>query len=316
MTSPRSLIRPKGPDALFVGLATLDVLQQVEHVPAANEKVVALAQTAAAGGPATNAAVLHAHLGGTAHLLTGVGTHPLATGITADLRRFGVHLHDRTDNPSGVPTVSTILVTAATGERAVVSTNATAAELVPPSDLDELVRARTAVLLDGHHPALALAAARHAREHGVVTVLDGGSFKPVTQQLLAHVDVAVCSADFHPPGCATATDTLAYLHDHHVPWAAVTDGAHPVRYSGPGGSGTVPVPAVATVVDTLGAGDFFHGAFTHHIAATGGLDQAAFSAALAFAARTAARSTESFGTRDWLARPAEAAAVPHDAGRA
>ncbi len=297
------------PDALFVGLCTLDVIQFVDHVPAANEKLVALAQTVAAGGPATNAAALHARLGGTATLLTVVGSHPLAAGITADLDRFGVRVRDSAAGRTTPPTVSTILVTRATGERAVASTNAGTTTTEPDQlgDLESLVRGRGAVLLDGHHPQLALAVARLARELGVLTILDGGSFKPGTEELLAFIDVAACSADFRPPG-GTATgdplavrDTVAYLHDHHVLWAVVTDGPHPVRFSGPGGSGVVPVPSVE-VVDTLGAGDFFHGALAYRLAAGPGrgLDGVTMRAALEFAARTAARSTTCFGTREWL----------------
>ncbi len=306
MTGPRPRPHPRPtpsrqrPDALFVGLATLDVIQLVEHVPAPDEKLVASAQTVAAGGPAANAAVLHARLGGTAHLLTGVGRHPLAAGITADLARQGVHLHDLAAGQDGTPTVSTILVTRATGERAVASTNAACAALPAPDDPEALLYGRGAVLLDGHHERPALAVAAAARALGIPTVLDGGSFKPVTERLLPSIDIAVCSADFRPPGCATTADTIAYLHDHRVPWAVITGGPRPVRYSGPGVSGTVPVPPVRQVADTLGAGDFFHGALVHRLSAGGDLDAAALRSALAFAAATAARSIASFGTRDWL----------------
>ena len=58
--------------------------------------------------------------------------------------------------------------------------------------------------------------------------------------------------------------------------------------------------SVRQVADTLGAGDFFHGALVHRLSAGGDLDAAALRSALAFAAATAARSIASFGTRDWL----------------
>lgn len=286
--------------ALFAGLCTLDVLQSVEHVPGANEKVTALDQTIAAGGPATNAAVTFAHLGGDAALVTGVGRHPLAEGIRADLDGASVRLKDASADDDRPPPISSILVTAATGDRSVVSRNAAGRVVTPPATLPSMVSGARALLVDGHHPGLVLAAAREARAQGVLCVLDGGSWKAGTASLLPQVDVAICSADFRPPD--TDSDVLEYLLGTGIRWAAVTAGPGPVAWAGPDGrSGTVPVPS-AQVADTLGAGDVFHGAFVYAVMSNGGgvLDEAAFPAALRFAGEVAARSCEKFGTRTWM----------------
>ncbi|WP_127357290.1 PfkB family carbohydrate kinase [Actinacidiphila soli] len=288
------------PNALFVGLCTLDVIQLVDHVPAPNEKLTALAQTIAAGGPATNAAATFSHLGGTATLLTAIGTHPLAAGITADLAALGVTVLDQTPADANPPTVSTIQITAATGERAVASTNAAHRHLTPPDDLAALVAAADFIELDGHHLDLAMPAAQAARRLARPTLLDAGSWKPGTEALLPSIDIALCSADFHPPGTALPSDTLAFLHDHAVPWAAISHGPAPILWSGPNCGGTVPVPALP-VADTLAAGDILHGALTYYLAAGAGpLDPHTFPAALTQAAAIASRSCASFGTRAWL----------------
>jgi sugar/nucleoside kinase (ribokinase family) len=57
---------------LFVGLSTLDIVYRVAAPPGPDEKVQAAGQDLAAGGPATNAAVTFAALGGAATL----GTSP------------------------------------------------------------------------------------------------------------------------------------------------------------------------------------------------------------------------------------------------
>jgi hypothetical protein len=168
------------PSALFVGLCTLDIVQAVARMPGPNEKVTALRQSAAAGGPATNASVAFACLGGRATLLTGAGRHPLADGVRADLDRAGVTLIDVAADDEAPPAVSSILVTEGSGDRSVVSVNAAGRELRPPSGLAALVDDARAVLIDGHHPALALAAARAARARGRLCVLDGGSWKDNT----------------------------------------------------------------------------------------------------------------------------------------
>ena len=64
------------PAGLFVGLVTLDLVQRVDKAPGPNEKVVAFAADIAAGGPATNAAVTFAALGGRATLVTSRGPVP------------------------------------------------------------------------------------------------------------------------------------------------------------------------------------------------------------------------------------------------
>ena len=305
------------PAALFAGLCTFDLIQAIERMPGPNEKVTALRQLTAAGGPATNAAVTFAFLGGQATLLTGIGHHPLAHGIRADLRRVGVRLIDMAEATDSPPPVSSILITEGTSHRAVISLNATSLQLATPPSPEALAGAAQAVLVDGHHPALALAAARAARERGRLCVLDGGSWKPVTADLLPFVDLAVCSADFRPPGEPPGGDVLGDLLERGAGWAVITDGPRPVRWASRahGRQPDISVPATS-VRDTLGAGDIFHGALTYAITAHGpaqdpaqdpGQDPAhgpadvsTLGAALQFAARVAAHSCQTFGTRSWM----------------
>jgi sugar/nucleoside kinase (ribokinase family) len=287
------------PEGLFVGLCTLDVIQLVDHAPGANEKLTARKQVVAAGGPAANAAAAFSHLGGAARLLTAIGSHPLGLGIAADLIRLGVAVSDLAADSVEPPAVSSILVTASSGDRAVASTNATGYRLAPPHNLDALVAACDIVEFDGHHMELAVAAAHAARAAGRPTLLDGGSWKDGTQSLLPLIDVAVCSADFHPPGTSTPTETLRFLREHGVAWSAVSRGGDPIVWEGPDGGGTVDVPLVR-VADTLGAGDVLHGALAHHLAVQGRLTSEGFVEALRGAAAVASRACASFGTRAWM----------------
>ncbi|MEY9988514.1 sugar/nucleoside kinase (ribokinase family) [Streptomyces sp. V4I8] len=287
------------PAGLFVGLCTLDVIQLVDHVPAPDEKLTAREQTVAAGGPATNAAVTFAHLGGAPVLVTAIGSHPLARAVTTDLDRAGVTVSDLAPHAVDPPAVSSIMVTASTGQRAVASTNATAHRLDPPDDLDALVAACDIVQLDGHHMELATSIAQAARAAGRRTVLDAGSWKPGTEDLLRWIDVAVCSADFQPPGTDAPAGVLCFLQEHGVAWTAVTRGERPIEWAGPDGGGIVEVPNLP-VADTLGAGDILHGALTHHLAVRRELTSPAFARALYAASLVASQSCASFGTRAWM----------------
>ncbi|MER7567001.1 PfkB family carbohydrate kinase [Streptomyces sp. NPDC097941] len=296
MHRPTNSRRPEG---LFVGLCTVDVVQLVDHVPGSDEKLTSHQQVVAAGGPAANAAVAFSHLGGAAGLLTGIGSHPLGVAVATELRNLGVRVRDLAADSAEPPAVSSILVTESTGDRAVASTNATGFRLTPPDDLEALVAACDIVEFDGHHMELATATARAARAAGRRTVLDGGSWKPGTEELLPSIDVAVFSADFRPPGTNTPADVLRFLREHGVVWSAVSRGGRPIEWAGPEGTGTVEVPAVR-VADTLGAGDVLHGALTHRLATQGHLTPYDFVEALRAAAGVASRACASFGTRAWL----------------
>ena len=266
---------------------------------AARALVAADLERANLRGPAADAAVVFRHLGGAARLLTAIGSHPLGLGVLADLNRLGVTVSDLAAGSAEPPAVSSILVTAASGQRAVTSTNAVGHRLTPPGDLARSVAACDIVEFDGHHLELAVAAGHAARAVGRPTVFDGGSWKDGTQRLLPYVDVAVCSADFRPPGAAAPADTLRFLREHGVAWAAVSRGAEPLVWEGPGCGGTVDVPRTR-VVDTLGAGDVLHGALTHDLAVRDPLTPDGFADALRGAATVASRACASFGTRAWL----------------
>ena len=197
----RRTARPRRVTALLVccGLATLDVVQVVDRLPAADEKIVARSLDVTFGGPAANAAATAAALGVRTVLVTALGTGPVADLVRSGLAAAGVEVVDLLDGP-GTPAVSTVLVTRGTGERAVVSVNA-----VGVPDLSARARAlgvhadATTLLVDGHHLGAARVLAADAAARGVPVLLDGGSWKPGLDELLAAVDHAVLSADFRLP---------------------------------------------------------------------------------------------------------------------
>jgi len=288
------------------GLVTLDVVQVVDALPAPDEKVVARSLSATFGGPAANAAATAVALGVPTTLVTAVGGGPLADVVRRELATSGVDLVDVAgDDPgAGQPAVSTVLVTRATGERAVVSTNASGfGDLAVGTRGTGLPDAAAflddagpgdVVLLDGHLPGLALAVARRARERGAAVVLDAGSWKPDAAEMIGLCDAVVASADLRPPGVGEegVLDALAALGPRFV---ARTRGPRAVEVLEAGERYEIAVPGPARVVDTLGAGDVVHGAFAARVA-TG----ASWRAALEHAVRVASRSVEHAGARGWI----------------
>ena len=287
----------------------LDVQQTVDRLPGPDEKLVATDLLVASGGPAANAAVTAAALGVSARLLTRIGTSPLGALIRSDLSAHDVGVVDRA-GPNDQPAVSTVLVTRGTGQRAVVSVNATkhgAADPIPGQAagdwLAPLLAGVDAVLVDGHHLDLAVPVGAAARAIGIPVLLDGGSWKPGLELLLAQVDIALISADLRVPDRVVgrngrpADDVLAAVSALGPPVVARSRGPLPIGVLTPDGRAELPVPQVA-VLDTLGAGDVLHGALSAWLAVRGAGD---LLAGLAWAANVAADSCTAPGARGWLA---------------
>jgi len=290
------------PMLVCCGLVTLDVLQVVERLPAPDDKVVATDLTVGFGGPAANAAATAAALGVPTRLVTALGSGQVADLVRSGLLDAGVELVDLLDGLPGTPAVSTVLVTRATGERAVVSVNATGV-----GDLaarvrglaDDPVAGASVLLLDGHHLGAAVALARRARSAGVTVVLDGGSWKQGLDELLALVDHVVLSGDFTLPASLVpdGVDDLGAVAALGPALVARSAGSGPVRYllaDGTRGAVAPPQVPLDEVVDTLGAGDVLHGAYCAELVLgrtpVGALERAVV---------TATESVRHRGARSW-----------------
>ena len=285
-----------------VGLSTVDVVYRVDRIPGPDEKAQADAVEVAAGGPATNAAVTAAALGAEVTLVTAAGAHPLAELIRSDLAERGVVLLDAAPEATGPPPMSAITVAEGTGERTIVSRNAGDAAVGVPGDFERVAAAADVLLTDGHHPALARAAARAARP----LVVDAGSWRPVFGDIVGNAAMVACSAAFRHPAAESggAGGTARALLAAGVRHVAVTDGPRPVRWWSGDRSGEVAVPPVRAA-DTAGAGDAFHGALA--VAVAGDPDIGDLAAAVRYAIGVAGVRVRHAGPRAWLADPRLAA---------
>ena len=300
-----------GPRGLFVGLTTMDVLHRVDRRPAANEKITAARQDVAAGGPAANAAVTFAALGGRSRLLTAIGASGAALVARDDLTRHRVEFLDAAADDYSLA-VSAVLVNDGTGERSVVSADAALHEVAAPDGI--VVDDVAVVMLDGHHPALAAAVVAAVGDMPAAAcpavVLDCGRWRPVFANLLPVADVAALSADFRLPGVDGAGEkTARAVLATGARAVVITDGGRPVRWWTDAASGSIAVEQQA-VRDTRGAGDAFHGALAAAVAGGVKVPEAAERAA-----RVASLRVTSVGPRAWLAELAPWWPVP-DAGTA
>jgi sugar/nucleoside kinase (ribokinase family) len=121
-----------------------------------------------------------------------------------------------------------------------------------------------ALHLDGHQADAAMHYAKLCREMGVMTSLDGGGLRSNTHDLLAYIDVAICSTRLCEQMNMNGEQLLDYLKSRGCRIGGVTEGEHGMLWYDEGGEvqrlPALDVPS-SLVIDTSGAGDVFHGAY-------------------------------------------------------
>jgi sugar/nucleoside kinase (ribokinase family) len=266
------------PRALFVGRSTFDILYRLDVLPVEDSKVFAREFYAAPGGPALNAALTHALLGGHALLVSAVGGGKWAAALREELLRRGVELLDLADGTAYETPLSTTLLNAATGSRTIVNPPASLVRLPPlAAEWSNAVPASwgaipPVVLCDGFFLEEASALLTACREAGAALCLDGGSWKPGTAEIAPLLTVAICSERFALPGQTETPggdpeSVMAWFAAQGVPCVAVTRGARSILGWERGRGFEIEVAKIEAT-DTLGAGDVLHGAFCHFFAMT------------------------------------------------
>lgn len=279
--------------ALFFGLATLDIQYRVDEFPRGNVKVKSSPPDFFVGGPATNAAVAFAALNGSANLISAAGQNSFRHFFTDDFENTKVEFKDLLGERESQPVLATV-VTASNGERNIFTHH-------PPSvsvDLNVQTIFDTVqpevVMVDGFYPEVAVDLCHEARKRQIPIVFDGGSWKDHLPELLPLIDYAVCSDDFYPPLCQNSLDVFNVLNRFQINYKAITRGNKSILLADREEAGELNVPKVE-VVDTLGAGDFFHGAFCFYLLETGDFEES-----LRLAANFASQTCQFQGTRSWL----------------
>jgi sulfofructose kinase len=294
MAPPSSTEQPRAKLILCAGIAVIDYIFRIDALPKSDTKNRASAFTIASGGNMANAAVALVRLGGKARLASPLGG-PAGTDLAGDaiLKK----LEEDNVDPSAVVRVpgvhsstSAILIEPG-GERAIINYRDEALAKARCEDPEKLVGAADAVLIDNRFPEFSLPIAQAAKDRGKIVLMDADDPTRHTDALLNACSHVVFSShglrntaqmqDFEEGLNAVAMRTPALL--------AVTDGAnglwwhdgHRVRHVA-----AHPVQAV----DTLGAGDVFHGACV--LALAEGRD---FEEALRFSAAAAAIKCSRFG---------------------
>ncbi|QIA08252.1 PfkB family carbohydrate kinase [Draconibacterium halophilum] len=279
--------------ALFVGLTTIDIQYFIDQIPVANTKVKTDIPDILVGGPATNAAVAFAYLNKTATLASPAGLNAFSSFIDQDLNSVGVDHFDLAYGQEFETILATVL-TSKNGDRTIVTHNPTELEsTILPQKLIDLVEPQI-LLVDGFYPEFSLECSKICKMQGIPVVSDCGSWKPQFDEQLNYIDIAICSTDFMPPQCHSQNELFDFMRAKNVKSVAISNGSHKIEYLSNEKKGSVTVPQVE-VKDTLGAGDFLHGAFCYYF-----LECNDFAEAIKQASSLASFTCSIKGTRKWL----------------
>jgi sulfofructose kinase len=281
---------------LSVGALTLDTILRVDRLPATQGKLMASDGIQIASGMASSAACAAQRLGAEAWLWASAGDDTTGDLLVSGIKAEGVDCSFVRRVTGGCSALSAILVDAQ-GERIIVPYYDPATQ-ADPHDLPFAIADRfDAVMVDVRWPGAAALALEAARKAGIPAILDA-DIAPlnVLERLLPLATHIVASEPAALLLCPDATDTaeacrLLFLRTGV--FVAVTGGSAGTWWLESEGQDVrhVAAPRIKAV-DTLAAGDVFHGAFAVALA-----EQKAFEAAFRFASAAAAIKCTRFGGR-------------------
>ena len=249
------------PVVTCVGLAVQDSVFSIDGELAVGRKNFATGMRRMGGGPAANAAVTVASLGGTANFISVLGRDLIAAEILEGLESRGVSTSRvRRNGESDSP--QSVVITSSDGERTIVNrTDGLLWEGVAPVSASD-VESSAVVLVDLRWIDGATSAIRHAADAGIPTVVDYDLTDREASELILELSTHVI---FSEPALSRLTgiaDPIRAVEAVQTDsgFACVTLGSAGVVWREDGQTHHLDAFDI-NAVSTLGAGDTFHGAF-------------------------------------------------------
>lgn len=278
---------------LCVGIVTWDWLYRVDEIPPTPIKIEARDLVGTGGGMASSAACAVGRLGGAVEFWGRCGDDAIGDQILADVRSYGVRVDRVRRIPGYASPVAAILIDKR-GERLIVPYYDPALDPDPGWLPVDDVRHVDGVMVDVRWPRGAGRALDAAKAAGKIAMLDADlAPRAVLDDLMARATHVVWSeaalADWS--GSADPDAGLRAARRRHAGFLGVTVGERGFRWLDGDDVRAEPAPKV-DAVDTLAAGDVFHGAFILALAEGKPVAEAA-----RFANVAAALKCRGFGSR-------------------
>lgn len=250
---------------VVVGSLNMDLVIRSPRHPRVGETILGGPFQTFPGGKGANQAVAIARLGAPVAMIGRVGQDDFGEALLRSAARDGVNISAITRDPEAATGVALITVDAAGQNTIVVAPGANAR--VSTADIaacEGLIASAAALVVQLECPIPAvLQAARIARRNGVPILLNPAPAQPLSDELLARVDVLIPNQTelFQlAPGQDSTQTAARVLRARGVKTVVVTLGEDGVYVLGSDLEEILPAHVVQ-VVDTVAAGDAFVGAF-------------------------------------------------------
>ena len=250
-------------DFVGVGFASNDHLAVLPFIPM-DTKVKMLRHEILGGGPAANSTAGAAALGMKAAFCGTVGDDADGRMILDTFEKQNVDTSMVKVRKGATSAIAYLWIEEKTGNRSCAWTREGLDELTAEEIDPDAIAAAKILHLDGHNAGGAIAAAKVAREAGVLVNYDAGTHRDGMEELLALADILICSEEFilKLTGLADAEEAVRQVYAKYRP--KVCGATMGIRGSMCfDGRDFVRCPAfpVEKVVDTTGCGDLFHTGF-------------------------------------------------------
>ena len=256
---------PAGPRVLCAGIIVLDEVFRVDEFPKPDGKVMANGYFVVNGGCAANAAVAIARLGGRTALACPMGGPPggdeNGDRVLAALQRENIDCSACQRVPGYATALSAIFIDAR-GDRTIVTYRDKRIAAVKPADPDALVANADILLADNRYSAFVEPICLAARRRGIAVVVDGDLPTTEDDPLFAMATHLIFSSEClrETTGVGDLGEGLLRIAKRTAAFLAVSNGPDAIVYLQDGKPQHLPVFKI-DAVDTLAAGDAFHGGF-------------------------------------------------------
>lgn len=251
-------------DIIGLGYSATDYLGIVLEYPELDAKTELEEFTTQGGGVTATAMVAAARLGAKAAYVGIMGDDLSGRFALSELEREGVDVSRVIVRRGAASPVSFIVIDKPTGKRNIFYSRCGIMALSAEEIDRGFIQSCKVLHLDNHEMEAAIQAAKWANEAGIPVLIDAGSVRPGTNELLEHVDILISSQQFglDYTGELDPLDAARSMLKGRTRASIVTLGDRGCACATPDESFCIPAFRVE-VVDTTGAGDVFHGAFSY-----------------------------------------------------
>ncbi|MBR5011291.1 MAG: carbohydrate kinase family protein [Clostridia bacterium] len=251
-----------------IGACVMDTLLSVSEYPKEDTKTRAISSTLAGGGPVATGLVAAAKLGEDTAFIGVLSDDNAGQFLINDFKKYNVDTEFISVKSGYRSFTSVIWLSQSTASRTCVFDKGDLPKLILSDEQKAAIKASQLLMVDGNELDAAVDAARFAKSNGVKVLYDAGGLYEGVERLLKCSDILIPSKEFalgHTK-CMTVEGAAARLYEMYNPEVVVItcgkdggilfDGKKHISY---------PIYP-ASVVDSNGAGDVFHGAFAAGVA--------------------------------------------------